>query len=96
MAANDVVGELSYDLVAQPLVQPLGVQVEGGHAHEDIGRDLQYPPFGKFYQCGAESLPSTQRINADRLDIADEGPSLGLRCRHEPGAGPGVVLGLER
>src|SRR5687767_3677242 len=70
LSLDDVVGELPYYGIAEPLIEPSRVLVERRHAHEDVGRDPQDPFFGELNQLRAQPAPPAARVDADGLDVA--------------------------
>src|SRR5439155_4492718 len=73
VAGDDVVGELSDELVALPLIESARPRVEGGDAEEDVGRLAEDPFFGVAQEAAPDPAAPVPRRDADRLDVADEG-----------------------
>jgi hypothetical protein len=58
---------------AQSLVESPGIVIERGNAHEDVGPFSEDSLLGEIDQPGSEPLPATVGMNADRLDVPDQG-----------------------
>jgi hypothetical protein len=69
---DDIVRELSYDLVPQSLVQTMCFSIERGDAHEHVGIFGQDASLSECDQLCAESLTPAVGLDGDALDVPDK------------------------
>jgi hypothetical protein len=73
VASNDELPDLTDDFIAKPLVEPQGIGIELGKAHEYVGTVAGDSLFGKFYQPGAPPV-SPFGLYSNGLYVTGKGP----------------------
>jgi hypothetical protein len=90
MTRDDVVGQLTHDLITEALVQLAGTLIERGDAHENVGRLTQNTLFRELDQSRPESLPPPVRLDQDCLDVADKRAG---HAENQESGQPGLIPG---